>query len=55
MSAELVGGARVPLTDVSPRQQLVDSACWMTIGDFVEDVGEPGLRIDIVHFAGFDQ
>ena len=27
----------------------------MAIGDFVEDVGEPGLRIHIVYFAGFDQ
>ena len=27
----------------------------MAVGDFVEDVGEPRLRIDIVHLAGFDQ
>src|SRR5258707_3491348 len=27
----------------------------MAVGDFVEDVGEPRLRIDIVDLAGFDQ
>ena len=27
----------------------------MAIGDFVQNIGEPSLRIDIVHFAGFDQ
>ena len=27
----------------------------MAVGDLVEDIGEPRLRIDIVHLAGFDQ
>ena len=43
------------IVDVGPRQQLVDFAHGMAVGDFVEDVGEPRLRIDIVHLAGFDQ
>jgi hypothetical protein len=25
------------------------------LGDAVQNVGEPGLRIDVVHLAGFDQ
>ena len=43
------------IVDVGPRHQLVDFAHGMAVGDFVEDVGEPRLRIDIVHLAGFDQ
>ncbi len=37
-----------------PRQQFLEPSCWM-IGDPREDVGEPGLRIDVVHFGGDDQ
>ena len=38
--------------DVSPRQELVELAHGMTVGDFGEDVGEISLRIDVVHFGG---
>src|ERR1700733_15093507 len=41
--------------DVSPRQELVELAHGMTVGDFGEDVGEISLRIDVVHFGGLDQ
>ena len=43
------------IVDVGPRQQLVDFAHGMAVGDFVEDVGEPRLRIDIVQLAGLDE
>ena len=37
-----------------PRQQFVDPLGRM-IGQSGEDAGEPGLRVDIVEFAGLDQ
>jgi hypothetical protein len=36
------------------RQQFVDVASRV-LGDSGQDVGEPGLRIDAVHFGGDDQ
>ena len=37
-----------------PRQQLIDPVGRMP-GDAGQDVGQPGLRIDIVQFGGDDQ
>jgi hypothetical protein len=37
-----------------PRQQLVETLRWM-LRDAGEDVGEPGLWIDIVELGGDDQ
>lgn len=37
-----------------PQQQFLEPVCWIG-GDPREDVGEPGLRIDVVHFGGDDQ
>src|SRR5215475_1547267 len=37
-----------------PRQEFIDAVSRMT-GDALEDVGEPGLRVDFVHSAGDDQ
>jgi len=37
-----------------PWQQLVDPLCRM-IGETRQDIGEPGLRIDIVELARLDQ
>ena len=48
-SGRLLSGVGV---DVSPRQELVELAHGMTVGDFGEDVGEISLRIDVVHFGG---
>ena len=36
-----------------PRQQLVERD--RVLGDAGEDIGEPGLRIDVVHLGGDDQ
>jgi hypothetical protein len=43
-------GARVPV----PWQQIVDPVRGM-IGDAGQDISEPGLRIDVVHFTGRNQ
>ena len=37
-----------------PRQQLVEPLNRM-LGDASQDIGEPGLRINIVHFGGNDE
>jgi hypothetical protein len=37
-----------------PRQQLIDVAGRVP-GDPGQDVGQPGLRVDIVQFGGDDQ
>ena len=37
-----------------PGQQLVD-AVDLVVGDAFEDLGEPGLRIDVVEPGGLDQ
>ena len=37
-----------------PRQQIVEPVRGM-LGDPSQDVGEPGLRIDVVHFGGDDE
>ena len=53
LSGRLLAGVGL---DVSPRQELVELAHGMTVGDFGEDVGEISLRIDVVHFfGGLDQ
>ena len=42
--------ARLPV----PGQQLVELASWM-LGDPGQDIGEPSLRIDAIHFGGDDE
>ncbi|MFT7572353.1 MAG: hypothetical protein ACI9JL_003403 [Paracoccaceae bacterium] len=37
-----------------PGQQFVDAGDFV-VGDTVENIGQPGLRIDAVEFGGFDQ
>jgi hypothetical protein len=37
-----------------PGQQLVDALCGMIL-DAREDIGEPGLRVDVVELGGLDQ
>jgi len=37
-----------------PREQLFDAINRM-VGDAGDDVGEPSLRIDVVHFCGFNE
>ena len=38
-----------------PREEIVDLALGMTVYDTGEDIGEVGLGIDAVEFAGLDQ
>src|SRR5258706_166414 len=45
------GGARRPPI---PREQLVELVSRM-LGDASEDVGEPGLRVDVVHLGRDDE
>ncbi len=35
-------------------RQLVNAVAWV-LGDPVEHLGEPGLRIEAVHLGGFDE
>jgi hypothetical protein len=42
------------LGSVTPGQQLVQPDD-LVVSDAGEDVPEPGLRVDVVHFGGFDQ
>ena len=37
-----------------PLQQLCDALGWM-VGNAREGVSEPGVRIDVVEFAGLDE
>lgn len=50
-----VSGAPIPLFDVVPRQQVVDLALFVAIDDGCERIGQIGVRIDTVQFAGLDQ
>jgi hypothetical protein len=36
-----------------PRQEFVDPVNWV-LGDAGQDVGQPGLRVDVVHFGRDD-
>jgi len=40
------------MPSVSPWQQLIDVAIWMTVDDPGEDVGQVGERIDVVQLTG---
>ena len=40
---------------VSPRQQPVDVAVWMTVDDPGEDVGQIPERVDVIQLTGLDQ
>ena len=52
---QLGGGFELPLVRFPiPGQQFVDPLCGM-IKKFRKDVGKPGLGIDVVQLAGFDQ
>jgi len=53
-SRRLRGGFFLALVLPSPRQELGYPPDWM-IGQSREDVGEPGLRIDVVELGGLDQ
>ena len=38
-----------------PRHELVDARCGPEIDELVEDVGDVGLRLDVVELARFDE
>jgi hypothetical protein len=38
-----------------PREHLIETVDWVVSGESREDIGEIGLWIDAVQFAGFDQ
>ena len=46
---------RSHLFDVIPRQQVVDLALFVACDDGSERIGQIGMRIDTVQFAGLDQ
>ena len=43
------------MSRVSPGHEVVDAALGMAGDEALEDVGEVGVGIDAVQFAGFDQ
>ena len=51
------GGALIRLTGLGPgpRQKLVEAVVRPEVDEAGEDIGEVGLRVDVLELAGFDQ
>lgn len=39
---------------VVPWEEVVDAGLWVAVNDPCEDIGEVGLRVDIVELASLD-
>lgn len=48
-------GPAVGGVGIGPGQKVVDAALGMAVDDAGDDVGQVGVRVDVVELAGFDE